>query len=195
MLDIKKHLNVPNVLSAYRLLTFPVMIYLVFAQHEKLFVVFFIVNLVTDILDGFIARRFNLTTEFGAKLDSYADISMYISALIGVIVFKSSYFAPHIVSLSVFIFMFFVTLIFSYVKFGKIASLHLYSSKLSTLLLGLFFLYLFTFGFDTVFYYIVLSWGMISYIEQLIVLILVSEPRTNVRGLYWVLKDRHSAGE
>ena len=31
----------------------------------------------TDVLDGFIARRMNLTSEFGAKLDSIADLLFY----------------------------------------------------------------------------------------------------------------------
>ena len=38
--------------------------------------------------DGWISRRFNQQTQIGARLDSLADIGMYITALGGIIVFK-----------------------------------------------------------------------------------------------------------
>jgi CDP-diacylglycerol--glycerol-3-phosphate 3-phosphatidyltransferase len=190
MKNFKKHLSIPNLLSLYRLLSFPLILYLIFSQQEKLFVVLLIVNLVTDILDGFIARTFNMTTEFGARLDSLADIGMYISALTGVIVFKATDFEPYLVSLGIFIAFFFLPQLVSFVKFRSMPSLHLYSSKVSTLLQGLFFLFLFTAGFNTLFYYIVIAWGILSYLEQIVVLILASEPKANARGLYWVLKER-----
>jgi len=62
--------NVPNFLSFYRLLTFPLVLYFIYTGEENLFAIFLCVNLVTDILDGLIARMFNLKTKFGAKLDS-----------------------------------------------------------------------------------------------------------------------------
>ena len=51
--------------------------------EEQLFAIFFCINSITDILDRFIAGVFNMRTELGAKLDSLADIGLYINALIG----------------------------------------------------------------------------------------------------------------
>ena len=56
---------------------------------------FFAINLITDILDGFIARRFNMETEFGARLDSLADIGTYAMAFIGMIVLESDFVGVH----------------------------------------------------------------------------------------------------
>jgi len=88
--------NLPNSLSLYRLLMSPYILYLGFNGQESLFAILLTINLVTDVLDGLIARCFNLQTEFGARLDSIADFGTYISAIAGVFFFKASDFQPHL---------------------------------------------------------------------------------------------------
>src|ERR1700733_14882395 len=82
--------NVPNLLSFYRIAVFPFILYMVWSGNEKLFSIFLCVSLITDILDGLIARTFKLQTRFGARLDSLADIGTYILAICGVIKFNWS---------------------------------------------------------------------------------------------------------
>lgn len=77
----KKNINIPNILSFYRILSFPFVLYFALSKQENTFVILLAINLVTDILDGFIARRFNMQTELGARMDSIADIGVYISAI------------------------------------------------------------------------------------------------------------------
>lgn len=191
MFNLKKNLNVPNLLSFYRLLSFPFVLYFVLIKHENIFAILLIINLITDALDGMIARAFNLQTEFGAKLDSYADIGMYISAIVGVIIFKSEDLAPHLISLYIFIAAFIIPKIISYYKFREFPSLHLYSAKIGGYTQGAFFFALFAFGFNTVFYYITIIWGILSFLEQIVVVIITSKPKSNVKGLYWLLKTPH----
>ena len=190
MLDWKKNLNVPNLLSFYRLISFPLVLYFAFVGQEKIFAILLIINLITDALDGLIARGFNLQTEFGAVLDSYADIGMYISAIIGMIIFKADDLAPHWISFTVFIVAFIIPKIISYYKFKTFPSLHLYFSKVVGYLQGFFFFVLFAFGFKVTFYYIVILAGIVSFIEQIIIVILATEPKSNVKGLYWILTEK-----
>ena len=91
----EKHLNVPNVLSFYRLISFPVVLFFILTNRESVFVILLIINLITDILDGAVARIFNLRTEFGAKLDSLADDGTIILAILGIVYFKLEEFAPY----------------------------------------------------------------------------------------------------
>jgi len=74
-------LNVPNMISLYRLLAFPVILYMALTNRESTYVVLLCISLVSDVLDGWIARRFNLETKFGAALDNLADICTYAMAL------------------------------------------------------------------------------------------------------------------
>lgn len=187
---IKKYINVPNILSFYRLISFPAVLYFALSGKEDIFVILLVINLITDALDGIIARAFKLETEFGAKLDAYADIGMYITAIIGVIMFKSEDLAPHYLSLSVFIFVFIVPKIISYFRFKVFPSLHLYSSKVGGYMQGVFFFVLFVYGFNVIFYYFVILFGILTFVEQIVILLIIPESKSNLKGLYWVLKDK-----
>lgn len=66
--------NVPNLLTFSRIVITFITIYFIFASfHIAFVIVSFVVGMITDILDGQIARRFNLKTEFGRQFDMVAD--------------------------------------------------------------------------------------------------------------------------
>ena len=53
----KEILTIPNALSFYRLAMFPLILYFILSGRESLFALFLVINLVTDILYGFIDPR------------------------------------------------------------------------------------------------------------------------------------------
>ena len=118
-------LNIPNILSLYRLITFPLVLYFLIDGQETNFAIFLCINLVTDILDGWIARTFNMKTEIGAKLDSIADMGTYILAISGIFVFKYADFEPYLSSFLPFVFLFVFSHILSLIKFKRLPSLNL----------------------------------------------------------------------
>jgi cardiolipin synthase len=67
--------NVPNFLTLVRFLAIPVLAYLIYAGDDHNFAAFllFVGIWLTDMLDGFIARRFNQITEFGKLFDPFVD--------------------------------------------------------------------------------------------------------------------------
>ena len=70
------HINLPTWLTLFRVLLLPVMVvvfYLPFHGHNITAAIVFVLAAVTDWLDGFLARRMNLTSAFGAFLDPVAD--------------------------------------------------------------------------------------------------------------------------
>ncbi len=181
--------TIPNLLGFYRVIAFPFILWFALSGWETLFAIFIVINLLSDVADGYIARKFGLETEFGAKLDSFADNLTYLLAFTGIFVFKLDDFMPHIESFLLFIGMTFSFVIFSLIKFKKTPSLHLYSTKIGGYIQGAFFIVLFTYGFITPFYYIMVVWGILSALEHLIIQIIIPEMRTNAKGLYWVLKE------
>jgi len=66
-------LTIPNIITLYRLVIDPVILWFIIADKEILFSVFLIINLLSDALDGFLARKLKQETEIGAKLDGFAD--------------------------------------------------------------------------------------------------------------------------
>ncbi len=66
--------TIPNLLSLFRLLLIPVIVY-VYLSLKKPFIAFIllVVSGISDILDGIIARKFDMVSDFGKFLDPLAD--------------------------------------------------------------------------------------------------------------------------
>ena len=73
--------NIPNILTILRFILIPVILYFIFTGHYLLGFIFFTISGITDILDGAIARKFNLITNFGKLMDPLADKLTQISVL------------------------------------------------------------------------------------------------------------------
>lgn len=74
--------NVPNMLSVIRLLMVPVFVYLFLSGNVVAAIVVFIAAGATDVIDGYIARKFNCTSTLGKILDPLADKFLQLSAFI-----------------------------------------------------------------------------------------------------------------
>ncbi|RUO55680.1 CDP-diacylglycerol--glycerol-3-phosphate 3-phosphatidyltransferase [Pseudidiomarina homiensis] len=80
--------NIPNLLTSFRILLIPVFlgIYYLPGSDANFWAAFvFALAAVTDGLDGYIARKFNQFTKFGAFLDPVADKVMVAASLIVVV--------------------------------------------------------------------------------------------------------------
>ena len=189
-MDKKQIFTLPNVLSFYRVLIFPVIFWFILAGKESLFAIFLVINLVTDFLDGLLARALKQQTALGARLDSFADDLTYILAFIGLFVFKAEDIMPHLVSFLIFMAFLVSSVLLSLIKFKTTPSFHLYSTKTSGYIQAAFFICLFTVGFIPAFYYFMISWGILAAIEHMIIQLLIPHMRSNVKGLYWILKEK-----
>ncbi len=182
--------TIPNFISAYRLAAAPVATGFAFAGYINTFATLICVSLLTDVLDGFLARLLNQRTRFGARLDSIADDATFAAAIVGIFLFQYETIGSSIWWLYAFIFMFVMSTIVPIAKFGRTPSFHLYSFKINGYILAAFFFVLFTFGFYKPFFYFAMIYGIISCLEVIIVSIVLSKPESDVQGLYWILKRR-----
>ena len=157
---------------------------------ENLFTIFLIINLVSDVLDGFIARTFHMESELGAKLDAFADNFNFLLAYTGMFIFKMDDLRPHLVPFIIYIGFMVSLVVVALIKFGKFPSFHLMSTRIGGYIQGAFVICLFTIGFFKIFFYFTIIWGMLSAVEHIAIQMLLPELRVNVKGLYWVLKER-----
>lgn len=76
-------MNAPNLITIGRFILVPAVISMIFSAEWVLAFTLFLVAGISDAIDGFIAKRFNMTTELGAVLDPLADklllISIYVA--------------------------------------------------------------------------------------------------------------------
>ena len=80
-------MNLPNKLTMLRVLLIPVFVVLLLADFwgkwlDYLALAVFIIASLTDMLDGMIARKYNLITNFGKFMDPLADKLLVCSAMI-----------------------------------------------------------------------------------------------------------------
>nr|WP_114296580.1 CDP-diacylglycerol--glycerol-3-phosphate 3-phosphatidyltransferase [Anaerobacterium chartisolvens] len=80
-------MNIPNALTAVRFVIIPFFAYFLYmGQFDKSLyvtaVILFLAGGITDVLDGYIARKFNMITSFGKLADPAADKLMQITALV-----------------------------------------------------------------------------------------------------------------
>jgi CDP-diacylglycerol---glycerol-3-phosphate 3-phosphatidyltransferase len=81
----KIKLNIPNLLTLFRLALVPVFIvvfFLNFQNHHWVSAGIFLIAAITDWLDGFLARKLNQTSSFGEFLDPVVDKIMVVAALV-----------------------------------------------------------------------------------------------------------------
>ena len=76
-------LSFPNIITVARILSVPLIVWLIITGQMKLAFIAFIIAGISDGADGFIAKKFNQKTELGAYLDPIADkallVSIYVS--------------------------------------------------------------------------------------------------------------------
>lgn len=77
--------NVPNIITGFRFLLIPAFIIMFFSGIENSMLYSFLIFItagISDVLDGTIARKFNLITKLGVVMDPLADKLMLMTVLI-----------------------------------------------------------------------------------------------------------------
>jgi cardiolipin synthase (CMP-forming) len=72
-------LSIPNLITLARILLVPVVVWAIAAGEMRLAFLLFLVAGLSDLVDGFLAKRFGMATELGAYLDPLADKAMIVS--------------------------------------------------------------------------------------------------------------------
>ena len=73
--------HIPNILSCLRVAMVIAFIILFIKGEYAICLALYIAAFLTDVLDGFLARKFNWVSNFGKLVDPFADKFMFISAL------------------------------------------------------------------------------------------------------------------
>lgn len=73
--------NIPNTLTIVRFILIPFIVYYILTGQYIVGFIILTISGLTDILDGFIARKFNFITNFGKLIDPLADKTTQIAVL------------------------------------------------------------------------------------------------------------------
>jgi phosphatidylglycerophosphate synthase len=186
--------QIPNIISGLRIATAPLLLALAWLGEREAFAWLLAAALISDILDGAIARHFGFISKLGILLDSVADLLIFIVAAYGI-----WRFFPDRVTQHAFAFLLVVGLwvggsLAGYLRYGRMASFHTFLSRVAAYVIGLFLAVLFLWGFLTWLFWTAVSLAVISQVEEFILMALLPTWTPNAGGLYRVLK-RHAPKE
>lgn len=173
---------IPNILSLLRIISSFLLI--VSLDNPKLFVIIYLIIGLTDILDGFTARKLNMESELGAKLDSAADFLFYMILLFIFIKYYSSFIVTFRFELAAIIFIRFLNLLLTKLKYKKIVFLHTTANKISGILL--YFLAIIIYFINNyIIIRLIFIFIFLAALEELLITIKFSEINLNRRGLFY----------
>ncbi|ARQ02114.1 CDP-alcohol phosphatidyltransferase family protein [Pseudorhodoplanes sinuspersici] len=72
-------MNLPNLITMARILSVPLIVWTITSGHMLPAFLLFLTAGLSDAVDGFLAKRFNMATELGAMLDPLADKALIVS--------------------------------------------------------------------------------------------------------------------
>lgn len=127
--------HIPNILSILRII---LTIFLMFLTPLLTpFMIVYVMAVISDIIDGPIARKFKLTSQFGAALDGFADFFLIIVVLIRVwpLIHFSNWIGMWILGV---IGLKLSSVLIGYIRYKKVVLLHTYANKFMVLLLATF---------------------------------------------------------
>ncbi|MBI2564950.1 CDP-alcohol phosphatidyltransferase family protein [Candidatus Woesearchaeota archaeon] len=180
-------MNLPNALSYFRLVGTFVMLIFSFLQNTLLTIIFYVVLGLSDAVDGFIARVFNLETELGAKLDSLADQIFYYSSPIILYLFFPIFIKEQALIILIIIVSALLMELIHLIKHKTFGYLHLYSAKISALILYFFTLHSLIFNPLLILFYVLAAVLMFHFIEEIILVLIIKKPKSNMKSLFHYL--------
>ncbi len=130
-------LNAPNLLSAFRIACVPVLLLLAARGAVTAFLVLFALGLLSDALDGPLARRLGQETPFGARLDQWGDFALWAALPLA-----AWWLWPEIIRreagyVAVAIACMLLPTAIAYVKYRAVPGYHTWSVKLGAVAMGI----------------------------------------------------------
>ncbi|MEK7486902.1 MAG: CDP-alcohol phosphatidyltransferase family protein [Planctomycetota bacterium] len=126
--------SVPNHLSEIRLISVPILWCLALWKQSFYLGWGILLATLTDVLDGYIARKYHLETKWGSKLDSVADAVLDLSIFCWFILFYPEIFLNHPILCGIALLLSVSSLLYEWIRFKRFANLHLYSIKVAAFL-------------------------------------------------------------
>lgn len=182
-------MNIPNGLSLFRIGCVPFLLLAGWFGMPGLFFLLFCLMLLSDAVDGYIARRLNQVSALGAKLDSLGDMATYMSSALAAWWLWPELITEEAVYIVTAIAVYIAPAFVSLARFGQLASYHTWITKISAVLMSGAVLLLLTLEIRVVFH-IAVWFLVVEAVENIAITFMLREPRSDVRSFWHVLKKR-----
>jgi len=111
----------------------PVLLYFALSGQQGYFFATLVFSVLTDVLDGFVARRFNLTSELGSHLDSIGDFLIYSTITACAYLLWPQTLLDEIIYVLIIVLSFALPALVGLIKFHALTGYHTISVKVAVL--------------------------------------------------------------
>lgn len=172
-----------NILTLYRIIASPIILFLLYIDSPAckwLLLSAFI----TDVLDGFFARYWKVTSKLGAMLDSLADDILFIVCIVFLITLHPTALTSHTLIISITLILFFIKTAVLYYRHKKVISgMHTYLNKYAAFMQALFFVDCMFFGPNSFLFYIAIFSTILALVEEIIIISTFKILKENIKGI------------
>jgi len=187
----KKAWYLINGITLYRIAAAPFLLILLFNKQVEIFKWLLGLSFFTDLIDGYLARKYKVTSVMGTRLDSIGDDLTILVAITALILLKPEFINQEKILFICMLSLFLIQTVYAFIRYGKITSFHTYLAKTAALLQGVFLLIVFFSNKPPLWlFYAAALVTILELIEEIILVYLLPLWETNVKGLYWVLKKK-----
>lgn len=182
-----------NLITGYRILAAPILFILIFSGQFGLFRWMLVFSFLTDAIDGFLARRYKVTSKLGSVMDSIGDDLTVAAGIFGITRYQPGLLSQHQLLVVLLIVLYLVQIALAVIRYGRMSSFHTYTAKLAAVLQGIF-LILFYFLPSPIEWLFTLAavLTIVDLLEEILLIIVLPQHQSNVKGLYWVLKKKQN---
>ena len=181
--------SLPDLISYTRLLLVPVVLALALFGLQFWTGIALLAGGITDALDGAVARKWKVVTAYGSRLDSIADTLMEISAGAAFILLRPDIFAAHQLVIGAWIALEVAWTVLAWIRFRRIANLHLYLTKTGGVLAYAFIVYTFVVSYNETFFYVTAAVLIVSSIECLLLAMFAARVDEHMKSIYHAYRD------
>ena len=179
--------NLPNLVSAIRVLIVHLMFYFAFQAMATWFLATLLFSGFTDVLDGFLARKLKQTTTLGSHLDSWGDFAIYTTMAICAWIIWPDIAKREILYFALILFSFLLPIWIGLIKFGRLTSYHTWSVKLAVFTTFIAYIALFS-GFASWPLKLASLLCLYAGIEEILITLVMRQERTDIHSIWSALR-------
>lgn len=180
-------MTVPNILTVFRLSMAPVLVMLAWFGYERGFLIILAAAFISDGIDGPIARLMRTESELGPKLDTWADVTIYLSAPVGAWLLWPDLIRHELLYFILIVASIVVPLSACLLRFRTTTSYHTWMAKTAAFCTTVSSLLLFM-QISPVPFRVAAVICVIAGIEETLITLKVDKPGSNVRSLWHVMR-------
>ncbi|MBX7182578.1 MAG: CDP-alcohol phosphatidyltransferase family protein [Bacteroidia bacterium] len=180
-----------NLITLYRIVAAPILLVLIWLKQWPLFQWLLLVSFLTDLIDGWLARRYKVFSILGARLDSLGDDMTVLVGIIGLVVYLPDFFAYRWIECVGITLLYLIQTFFALWKYKKVTGFHTYLAKLAAFMQSIFLLSAFFYQeILEIAFYIALINTAVQLLEEVVMIAILPTWQSDVKGLFAALKLR-----